>query len=138
LVWNRSLVQKNMDATTNLIDRRHYFCVGRSKNIKAFPLSNQSPDHTLEAADKQQWFSTAGVDWNSVMAGCIWRVWFQNAINAKSKIWRVWYQNAINAKSKISEITTPWCCTNKVTISLPNYDLIAQTILILWAKIKIF
>jgi hypothetical protein len=31
------------------------------KKIKAFPLSNQSPDHTLEAVDEQQWFSTAGV-----------------------------------------------------------------------------
>jgi hypothetical protein len=61
LVWNRSLVQKNMDATTKFIDRCHYFCVGRSKNIKAFRLTNQSPDHTLEAVDKQQWFSTAGV-----------------------------------------------------------------------------
>jgi hypothetical protein len=39
LVWNRSLVQKNMDATTNIID----------------------PDHNLEAVEKQQWFSTAGV-----------------------------------------------------------------------------
>jgi hypothetical protein len=29
-------------------------------------------------------------------------------------IWRVWFQNAINAKSKISELATPLCCTNKV------------------------
>jgi hypothetical protein len=51
-----------MDATTNFIDHRHYFCAGRSKNIiKDFPLSNQSPDHTLEAVDKQQWLTTAGV-----------------------------------------------------------------------------
>jgi hypothetical protein len=61
LVWNRSLVQKNMNATTNFIDRGYYFCVGRSKNIKVFLLSNQRPDHTLEAVDKQQWFSPAGV-----------------------------------------------------------------------------
>jgi hypothetical protein len=27
--------------------------------------------------------------------------------------WRDWFQNAINAKSKISELTTPWYCTNK-------------------------
>jgi hypothetical protein len=37
----------------------------------------------------------------------------------------------------ISKLTTPWCSTNKLgpTISLPNCNLIAQTILILWAKI---
>jgi hypothetical protein len=38
-----------------------YFCVGRSKNLKVFPLSNQSPDHTLEAVDRIQWKLTAGV-----------------------------------------------------------------------------
>jgi hypothetical protein len=28
--------------------------------------------------------------------------------------WRVWFQNAITAKSNISELTTPCCCTNEV------------------------
>jgi hypothetical protein len=49
--------------------------------------------------------------------------------------WRVWFQNAINAKSKISELTTPWCCTKfdfevthndclgSLRISLGNYML---------------
>jgi hypothetical protein len=41
---------------------------------------------------------------------------------------RVWFQNAINAKSKMSELTTPWWCT-KSTTSLPNCSRIAQTIL---------
>jgi hypothetical protein len=51
----------------------------------------------------------------------------------------LWFQNAINAKFEISELTTSWCGTNKVLgISLPNCNLIAQTILILWAKPKIF
>jgi hypothetical protein len=60
-ILNRAIVQKNTNATTNFIDRGYYICVGRSKNIKVFPLSNQSADHTLEAVDKQQWFSPAGV-----------------------------------------------------------------------------
>jgi hypothetical protein len=36
-----------------------------------------------------------------------------NSILNENK-WRGWFQNAINAKSKISELTTPWCYTNKV------------------------
>jgi hypothetical protein len=55
-ILNPALIQKNTDATKKCKDRGHYFCVGRSKYIKVFPLSNQSPDHTLEAVDKQQWF----------------------------------------------------------------------------------
>jgi hypothetical protein len=31
-------------------------------------------------------------------------------------IWRVWFQNAINTKSKISELTIPWSCTNKLEV----------------------
>jgi hypothetical protein len=58
---NQALFQKNTDATKNFIDSGQYFCVGRSKNFKVFPLSNQSTDHTLEAVDRTQWKLTAGV-----------------------------------------------------------------------------
>jgi hypothetical protein len=41
--------------------RAVYCCEERTEDMTIFPLSNQSPDHTLEAVDKQQWFSPAGV-----------------------------------------------------------------------------
>jgi hypothetical protein len=37
-------------------------------------------------------------------------------LSTSRNILRVWFQNAVNAKSKISELTTPWCYTNKVLL----------------------
>jgi hypothetical protein len=81
-ILNRALVQKNTDATKKCIDRGHYFCVGRSKYFKVFPLSNQGPDHTLEAVDKQQWFWPLAcglqLPWRSTdldVASMTWNSW---------------------------------------------------------------
>jgi hypothetical protein len=44
------------------IDRDHYFCVGQSKNLKVFPLSNQGADILSMPVDRTQYrFSTAGM-----------------------------------------------------------------------------